>query len=263
MKKIIGLIFVLLLALPTVFAQNEVAGNGNGDGAGNGEAGNATPVATPISAYQAGNLSQVREQARVLQDNASANASVVEQVRERIRQGLDQDFNPSNMTGPEVKAMVRERVTQRVQMINNTSRPLPRAEHAAKLVQYVRNLKDISGINDSGIGQNVSRMAQQLNTSVQEMGRAEERVRAQGIGVRIRNFFFGGDDQAANQILREANTTRQRMQELHELRNQYQDPEVRQLIQEQVQGLNQTVQSMEQLARQEKQKRGIFSFLLG
>ncbi|MBR9677991.1 MAG: hypothetical protein GOU97_01715 [Nanoarchaeota archaeon] len=210
---------------------------------------------------------QIKEQARVL---ISSNASQGEmlQVREEIRQRINESLIIANMTSQEVKALVQERVVQRTQIIktslvNNTSKPLPRVMHTATLVEYIRNLKDVSELNQSGIGKNVSQIAVQMNASIQRIEQAEQNIQAQGIGVAIRNFFFGGDKTSANQLLEETNQTRIRLQKIEELKNQSQDPEIRAMLQEQIEGMNQTVQKMELLAVQEKAKKGIFSFLFG
>ncbi len=290
--KTAALLMMISLLIPSVFAQNQtIEQNGSStqvnatvmveqsnnqtvtrQNASSGERNMVQTVSVVTNIGESTRIStanavQIKEQARVL---ISSNASQGEmlQVREEIRQRINESLIITNMTSQEVKALVQERVVQRTQIIktqlvNNTSKPLPRVMHAATLVEYIRNLKDVSELNQSGIGKNVSQIAVQMNASVQRIEQAEQKIRSQGIGIAIRNFFFGGDKTSANQLLEETNQTRTRLQKLEELKNQSQDPEIRTMLQEQINGVNQTVQKMEMLAVQEKAKKGIFSFLFG
>ncbi|MBD3260381.1 MAG: hypothetical protein GF334_01665 [Candidatus Altiarchaeales archaeon] len=108
------------------------------------------------------------------------------------------------------------------------------------------------------IGPQISEVAKQINNSLKNTTKIEERIRAQS---RLKRFFLGGDKQAANQLLHQVNQSRQRLHKLQQLKetNQLQS-EVKTMIKKQIQKIKQEQDRLENLAKKEKKQRGILGW---
>jgi len=110
-----------------------------------------------------------------------------------------------------------------------------------------------------GIGKNVSQIARQFNNSVQATIIAEEKIQTRS---RFRRFFAGGDEKSAEEIEQEVNQNRLRIQELKQLHKQCDcDNEVKAMMQEQIQSMEQEQNRLQELAQKEKKSKGLFGWL--
>jgi len=110
-----------------------------------------------------------------------------------------------------------------------------------------------------GIGRNVSQIAREFNNSAQATIRAEERIQTRNM---LMSFFFGGDEQAAEEMEQEVNRNRERIQELKRLMQECEcEEEVKAMLQEQIQNMEQEQNRIQELAQNEKKSKGIFGWL--
>jgi hypothetical protein len=110
-----------------------------------------------------------------------------------------------------------------------------------------------------GIGPQVSQIAEGFNMSVQATIRAEERIQSRSGFVR---FFAGGDDEAAQEIKQQVIQNQERIQQLQQLSGECDcDEEVRALLQEQIQNMEQEQTRLQQLAQAELTDKGLFGWL--
>lgn len=110
-----------------------------------------------------------------------------------------------------------------------------------------------------GIGKNVSQIARQFNNSVQATIRAEEKIQTRSAFAR---FFAGGDENSAEEIEQEVNQNKQRIQELKQFHEQADcDEEVKTMMQEQIQNMEQEQDRLQELAQKEKKSKGLFGWL--
>ena len=99
----------------------------------------------------------------------------------------------------------------------------------------------------------------EFNNSVQATIRAEERIQTRNF---ILSFFFGGDEQAAGEIEQEVNMNQERIQELTQLMNQCEcDNEVKAMLQEQIQNMEQEQNRLQELAQEQKKSKGLLGWL--
>lgn len=111
-----------------------------------------------------------------------------------------------------------------------------------------------------GIGPQVRQIARNFNNSVQATIRAEENIKERGAFMR---FFAGGDEGAAEEIKEQVSENRQRVEELRQLRETCLGcpEEVRQIMQEQIQDIEQEQERLSRLVQREKNSKGIFGWI--
>ncbi|MFH1327696.1 MAG: hypothetical protein ABIH76_02415 [Candidatus Bathyarchaeota archaeon] len=110
-----------------------------------------------------------------------------------------------------------------------------------------------------GIGSDVSQIATQLNNSVQVTIRAEERIHARN---QFMKFLIGGDEVAADEILQETIQNQLRIQQIQQLLEDGQcDEDVKIMLQQQIQDMQQEQIRLQQLAQEEKNNKGLFGWL--
>ncbi len=112
-----------------------------------------------------------------------------------------------------------------------------------------------------GIGPQVSAIAREFNNSVMATIQAEERIRERSW---FKRLLLGGNVTAAEIIQRETERNRERIELLNRLIANCTscDPEMRSLLQEQVQIMEQEQQRLRELAEQEDRDRGLLGWLL-
>lgn len=110
------------------------------------------------------------------------------------------------------------------------------------------------------IGQQVSAIAREFNNSVQNTIANEEQIKNRS---RLTRFFFGGDQEAAEELEQEIVQNRERIRELAQL---YQDcdcqQELKQVLQEQIQNMEQEQDRLEQVVDSQAY-RGIWGWIKG
>ncbi|MEM5814292.1 MAG: hypothetical protein QXD77_00555 [Candidatus Aenigmatarchaeota archaeon] len=216
------IIAVTLTAVPA-FAEGPQGGLMSGQGVQGGAQANDTVGQEEKGASEG---QQVQEQAQTMA-----------QLREMIRQ-REQELNT---TMKEVRAEVRS-------VYENQNR-VRLAVHAMLAMENL----------EGGIGKNVSVIARQFNNSVQSTLRAEERIAARNAVWRL---LFGGDENAASEMLQQTEQNRVRLQELRQLRDKCDcTDEVKAELGAQIQAVEQEQERLRQLARNELQAKGLFGWL--
>ncbi len=266
-KKIMFLSLAFILSASMVFAQGTE--NKNGD-AGNPEStqedkgnseesqqGSNTQENQPESPQGDGvddpAQEQNREQERVNEQTGESHGEIVgEQAREQSRAANTEQLktmiaNKKQEMNQEVQGMKDEK-QQKVYQNQNQVRE---AVHALLATE------DLVG----SVGPQASAIAREFNNSVDKTIPAEEKIQKRN---RVVAFFFGGDEEAAEDILQETDKNKERIQEL---KNLYQecdcDEEIKSIVQEQIYNLEQEQSRLGQLAQEEKSNKGIFGWLFG
>lgn len=181
------------------------------------------------------------------QGNGSLNESVMirEQTSARIQEcGPDEACNATRL-----KALVAHQ--------NQVSRPegdgtAPQVNAAGQAVYAFRAAVPLTGAHSSDL----VRLAEEINGSVGDTIRNEERMRSQNA---FMVFLFGGDHASADAIMQHVVQNRVRITEMNRLIDGCDcDPETSAILREQVQAMEQEQARFEELAVEEKEKRGLF-----
>ncbi|MGB2727308.1 MAG: hypothetical protein WBD09_02380 [Halobacteriota archaeon] len=237
MKKIIIPLLVLILITSVVSAAGSSGINESGTGIENSKL------------NETGQGQQVQVQVEQETQNEGENITVRVRQRERLR--------ARNVT--ELKQMRQERqreMNQTIQGLGKNRQTVYQNQNRVRLaVHSLLAMEDLVG----GIGPQVSQIAREFNNSVQATIRAEERIQNRSRFVR---FFAGGDEKAAEEMEQEVNQSQQRIQQLKQLRVQCDcGEEVKAMMHEQMQIMEQEQARLLQLAQNEKNKKGLFGWL--
>ena len=271
MKKIIFLSLVFILSASIVFAQgtgNKNSDAGNSESTQESEGNNQEPqqgsavqenqlespqgngVDEPV---QTQNQVQNQEQERVNEQTGESNGETVgEQIRQQVRA----------VNIEQLKEMIKNKkqeMNQEFQEIKDKKRQIVyRNQNTVReAVHTLLASEDLIG----NIGSEVSKIAREFNNSVQKTIQAEEKIQKRNMVV---EFFFGGDEEAAEDILQETNKNKEKIQQLKDLKQQCDcDEEVKNVIQEQIQNIEQEQNRLGQLAQKEKSNKGLFGWLFG
>jgi len=110
-----------------------------------------------------------------------------------------------------------------------------------------------------GIGKNISAIAREFNNSIQATIRAENRIQTRSGFVRL---FVGGDEKAAQEIEQQVNQNKIRIQKLKEnINNCDCDEQIKAMLQEQIQKMEEEQIRLQQLAEREKSNKGLFGWI--
>ena len=244
MKKIVISIIIALLLI--AFPVSAAAETGQGQGNGNEEitGGKITGTGNQIENQSPGpSLSQDKKDESPGRGNGvSANLTAAERNRQEIKAQIKliQKEN-ANITGLSSNNRLRNENTVRV------------------AVQTLLAAGNISG----GIGPQISAIAKEFNNSVTAQYKAEEKIENRNA---ISRFFFGGDSEAGEEIQQQIEANRVRLRNLDNLMNQCGeecDGELKAMIQEQIQALEQDQNRLEELAQAEQNDKGLLGGLFG
>ncbi len=169
-------------------------------------------------------------------------------VRDRVRNATD------------LRAIINESrqvMAQEMEHIAEAKRAIYENQNRVRLA--VHALLDAENL--TGIGRNVSAIAREFNNSVNITIRAEERIQE-------RNWFmrslFGGDREAAMEIANQTEQNTLRIQHLNQIMTECNcTDDVKALMQEQIQSMEQEQERLRSIAANETANRGIFGWLLG
>lgn len=158
----------------------------------------------------------------------------------------------------EVRSMMQEKqqlMQQEMSGLNEKQQKVYQNQNQVRLaVHTLLSMENMTG----GIGKNVSAIARQFNNSVMSTIRAEEKIQTRSGFAR---FFAGGDETSAEQLEAETEQNQLRIQQLTQLMNQCEcDQEVKDLMQEQIQLMQQEQTRLRELAQQEKKSKGLFDW---
>lgn len=164
-------------------------------------------------------------------------------------------------TVAELQQRIQDR-EQEVQGLLASSTPEQQAmlEHASRVSVAVHALLASRDLLGSGIGQQVSQLAQQVNDSLASTTDAQAQIQARGFWTKL---FFGGDKQAAQTLQQNVAQNQERIQQITDLINQASTTaEVKVTLQTQLQALEQAQASTTEQASQQKGLWGLFSWRL-
>jgi len=212
-------------------------GNGNGNGEGEGEQ----------QQQQEQVQTQEQEQAQEQDEEGLGNLENGQQLRAR--------------TSNELKSMIQEKRGKMIEEVKSMKGNLQKSyENQNEVRVAVHSLLAMENLV-GGIGKQVSEVANQFNNSVKQSIKAEETIRNRN---RIVRFFAGGDQDTAEELQNLVDQNRIRLQQLKELKNQADcEEEVKVLMQEQIQSMEQGQNKLQKLIQNEKNARGIWGWFKG
>lgn len=232
MKKILLSILLFSILITSAFAQQGMNEN--------------EPKAVAV-----GNQDDMEPPVPTLYQNGEGNPEptlIMAQTREKAQ------------TTEQLKEMVQQRqmeMTQEMSEMPEKEQKLIQSQNQVRLaVHSMLAMEDLVG----GIGPQVSEIARQFNNSEKATIQAEEKIQKKSGFAR---FFTGGDEKAATELETQVEQNRNRVQELNQLMENCQDcdSEVKAMLQEQVQNLEQEQNRLSELANKEKSKKGLFGWL--
>lgn len=234
MKKIIIPLLVLVLVSSVVVAQQQ--------GVDEPETGMGSP-----GLNESGQSQQVQTEQGTQNEGEEETLMIQQRVQLKAR----------NTT--ELRQMIQERqqeMVQEMQTLRQDQQQVYQNQNKVRLaVHSLLAMEDLTG----GIGRNVSQIAREFNNSVQATIRAEQRIETRNMVVK---FLFGGDEVAAEEMEQEVIQNQQRIQHLRQLMNQCDcEEQVRAMLQEQIQNMEQEQTRLQQLAQNEKGNKGLFGWL--
>jgi len=231
-KKIIFMSLAFVLSVSMVFAQGsenknsdeensgstqEDKGNGNSEESKQGSDAQENQPESPQGdnaddPIQAQN--QEQEQERVNEQTGESHGEIVgEQIREQNRATNTEQLktmiaNKKQEMEQEVQGMKDEK-QQKVYQNQNKVR------EAVHILLAAEDLLTTKGLTEGkSIGSQVSAIAREFNNSVEKTIPAEEKIQKRN---RVIEFFFGGDKEAAENILQETDKNKEKIQELKKL----------------------------------------------
>ncbi len=159
----------------------------------------------------------------------------------------------------EAREMVQEKkqeMTQEMQGLSSVQQKVYQNQNKVReAVHALLSLEDLA----PGIGSQVSQIAREFNNSVQATIMAEEKIQKRNTFVR---FFMGGEKNAAEDMEQELNQNQQRIQGLEQLREECAcGEEVKAMMQEQIQNIQQEQERIQQLIDTEKSAKGLFGWV--
>ncbi len=249
MKKTVVLFVGLFLFGSMVFAAqggiNDATGQDTESGDGSGQQG--TNGAESPEGQGTGQGQQVQDEDGT--QNQGEDTDLMVQQRQELK--------------AQTKTQLQEIIQQKQQLMNQEiegkkekEQNVYKNQNQVRLaVHSLLAMEDLVG----GIGKEVSQIARQFNNSVQATIRAEEKIQTRS---GFKRFFAGGDSEAAEELEQEVNQNKQRIHELKQLHEQADcDEEVKAMMQEQIQNMEQEQDRLQELAQKEKKSKGLFGWL--
>jgi len=271
MKKIINIFLVLfvfagLTIFSLVIAQNPGAGNQGQD-----DLGTQDQQAGQGQDEEQGNGQQGEEQDGEQGDGQGDQVQnqqqeqVQTQTQEQNEEGLGNLENGQQLrarTSNELKSMIQEKRGEMIEEVRSMKGNLQKAyENQNEVRIAVHGLLAMETLVGGDIGPKVSKIANQFNNSIGETIKAEETIRNKN---RIIRFFAGGDQETAEELQNLVDQNRIRLQQLKELRDQADcEEEVRELMQEQIQSMEQGQTKLQEMIQNERDARGIWGWFKG
>ena len=161
-------------------------------------------------------------------------------------------------TKQELKEFVQNKQQEMLQQFENKTEQSEKiiGQNQIRLaIQTILASENLTG----GIGDQVSELAQGFNNSIQETIQHEEKIQNRN---KLVKWFFGGDIEAAEELEEESNELQARIQNMNQLiQNSEMDEEIKEILQQQIQVMQQEQTRLQQLAQEEKGNNGIFGFL--
>jgi len=248
MNKILILTLSLLLIGSAALAAEQKMGQSSADQGVSQQAGDGVQTQTIQRVQNQGEDQQIqtREEAQV-------------QTEEGQNDLLISENAPKARTAQEARQMIQARsevLGQEVQNLSGEEQKVYQNQNMVReAVHAFLAMEDLVG----GIGSRVSEIAREFNNSVQNTIKAEEKIQTRSA---FAKFFMGGDKNAAGELEQELNQNQLRIQELKQLQENCNcATEVKTIVQEQIQNLEQEQTRLQTVAEKEKNNNGIFGWV--
>jgi hypothetical protein len=227
-------------------------GSEQGQQVGLNDSGQGTPQGQPEGLNASGPGIENVQQEQVQQETQNVGG-----VNETIRVQQREEVRAQNVS--ELRELVQQReqeMNQEIQALEEHQQLVYQNQNRVRLaVQSLFAMEELVG----SIGPQVSQIADEINTSVQATIQAEERIQARNTIVR---FFAGGDEAAAQEIEQQVIQNQERIRELQQLQEECDcDEQVRAILQEQIQNVEQEQTRLQQVAQNELTDKGLFGWL--
>ncbi|MCK4926954.1 MAG: hypothetical protein KAS11_00670 [Candidatus Aenigmarchaeota archaeon] len=179
--------------------------------------------------------------------------------------GMDADSAKQTGTGVQARdaSELREMIQQKQQDMSQEMSGLDEKQQKIyqnqnKVRTAVHSLLAMEGLAGNK-GARISEIAREFDNSVQATIRSEEKIESKGS---LSRMLTGGDAEAAGELERQTIQNREKIQELNQLKNECDcDSEVKAMMQEQINNMEQEQARLEQLAQSEKQSKGLIGWL--
>jgi hypothetical protein len=181
-------------------------------------------------------------------------------VKEAIRDRKELRYEKDIEDIEELKARLRERIQAMEEGLDELDEDVAQRYKDQNRVRIaVHALQDMRPLLEGeGIGRNVSDIARDFNSSAMNMERFEEQIHSRS---RLMRFLFGGDDESAGELDGYIETNRERLTKLRGLAELVDDEELKALLQEQIQNMEQEQNRLEELAKDEMARNGLLGWL--
>jgi hypothetical protein len=240
--------FVLIVAIMVLLVPISVCANASDNGGSNNDVSGSPDSGTSMSFSNLSKGDQIQDQDRLYNQTQ-------DQIQDQDR--LQNQTRVLNATELHDQIQERARELDRDQMNLSRDRQqlLNQYNNESAFVYILQNQSDQFG----SIGPQLSQYAMQINTSIQVETQAQERIQSRNAVVR---FFMGGDEVAAGELQQETLRNRQQIHEMQLLIEQCScDPQVRLLLQNQLQQMEQQQTELQQRAQQELQDKGLLGWI--
>jgi len=246
-KKVFLLILALICISSLVLAAGpDEAGGSGGESPGTGEGESGSTEPGPAETTETGNQDQpVAAQTA----NQGEEQQLMVQQREQVRAQSPEEL------GQMIQTRQREMVQEMSGLDEKEQKVMQNQNQVRLAVHSLLAMEGLAG----GIGPQVSEIARNFNNSVQATIRAEEKIQTRSAFSR---FFAGGDKKTGEELESQVNQNKQRIQELKQLREQCDcGEEVKAMMHEQIQNMEQEQNRLQELAQKEKKSKGLFGWI--
>ncbi|NVO65880.1 hypothetical protein [Methanofollis tationis] len=255
MRTLSAMVILLLLLLSAVSVPATAAyGSGGSDGAGAGAQGNGGDSAGDGAAPS----EPEGPQAQPLQEEQERKQqTTVEQPGVQInQQDRDQTQGRTNVSTSDDIVLQRDR-DHFLQQVGMRQQNLSGERDGAQVALYALS---IAGNVTGRDGPELARLGAELNTSSAAAYAAEEQIKNRNSLMRM---LYGGDREAAGLLIQYADQNQQRIQVMEGLLANCSDcdPQVRLMLEEQVQVLSQEQNRLIVLGQEEQADKGLFGWL--
>jgi hypothetical protein len=208
--------------------------------------------------------SQLRDRiSEQFENRTQAQSRTQEQITDQVR--LQNQTRVMNVTllHQQLQERKQEMDLEQAQLSPNQKRVVAGYSNVSAFVHLLLNesqTRALLGEGPVGIGPQVSAYAREFNNSLRAQIQEEERITSRNALVR---FFAGGDKEAGGVLEQETVRNQERIQQMQQLIAQCQDcdAQIRELLQNQLQEMNQQQTRLQQVAQRELRDKGIIGWL--
>lgn len=272
-RKVTALAVLLLILFVMVTPAIAAGGNGGSSGSGSsgseggGNGGGNADDSSGNAGNGAGPTSQADPQAQPIQEEQERKQQeTVEQPGVQInQQDRDQDQGRTGVYTT-VETVSLDIIRQRdrdtfLQQISQMEQNLSRDQDPAPIHFALSTFSLVGNVTGSS-GPELSRLGADVNNSLAAAYQAEQKIKTRTSFMRM---LIGGDRGAAGMVIQYADQNKERIQQMEQLLMNCSDcdPQVREMLEEQVQVIAREQNRLITLGQQEQGDRGLFGWLFG